>query len=295
MPIVVKDLHYTFNPGTPWAVQALRGVSLTIGDGEFVGLVGPIAAGKSTLVQHLNGLLVPPPGKVWVDGVDVGAQGRSLLAVRQRVGLVFQYPEHQLFAETVFADVAFGPRNLGLSAAEVEERVQEALALVGLDFQAFRDRSPFTLSGGEQRRVALAGVLAMRPRYLILDEPTAGLDPAGRRELLALLLRLNREKGVAVVLVTHHLEDVAELAQQVVVMAQGRVAAAGPTSHVPGAGQRAAWRALGLDVPVAAQLVDELNRRGWQLPLDLVRTADVVAAVAAAARSRAAGGSGHGA
>lgn len=292
MPIVVKDLHYTYNAGTPWAVPALRGVSLTVGDGEFVGLVGPIGSGKSTLVQHLNGLLTPPPETVWVDGIDVGAYGVPRQVIRQRVGLVFQYPEHQLFAETVWADVAFGPRNMGLSAAEVAERVREALALVGLDADAYGDRSPFALSGGEQRRVALAGILAMRPRYLILDEPTAGLDPAGRRELLTLLLRLNRERGVAVVLVTHHLEDVAELSQKVVVMDQGRVALQGPLEQVLGAGQRAALKALGLEAPVAAQLVDELNRRGWRLPPHLVRAQDVVAAIAAVARTRA-GDGGH--
>ncbi|OUN00790.1 MAG: energy-coupling factor transporter ATPase [Firmicutes bacterium ZCTH02-B6] len=292
MPIVVKDLHYTYNAGTPWAVPALRGVSLTVGDGEFVGLVGPIGSGKSTLVQHLNGLLTPPPETVWVDGIDVGAYGVPRQVIRQRVGLVFQYPEHQLFAETVWADVAFGPRNMGLPAAEVAERVREALALVGLDADAYGDRSPFALSGGEQRRVALAGILAMRPRYLILDEPTAGLDPAGRRELLTLLLRLNRERGVAVVLVTHHLEDVAELSQKVVVMDQGRVALQGPLEQVLGAGQRAALKALGLEAPVAAQLVDELNRRGWRLPPHLVRAQDVVAAIAAVARTRA-GDGGH--
>src|SRR5690606_20278431 len=166
MPIVVKDLHYTYNAGTPWAVPALRGVSLTVGDGEFVGVIGPMGAGKSTLAQHLNGLLRPPPGTVWVDGQDVGAREGDLLAVRRRVGLVFQFPERQLFAETVAADVAFGPRNLGLAPDAAAERARVALGMVGLDYEALKDRSPFSLSGGQQRRVARAGGLALGPRYL---------------------------------------------------------------------------------------------------------------------------------
>ncbi len=295
MPIVVRDLHYAYEGGTPVAVPALRGVSLTIGDGEFVGLIGPMGAGKSTLLQFLNGLLVPPPGTVFVDGQDLGAPGANLSAVRQRVGLVFQYPEHQLFAETVLADVSFGPRNLGASPEEARRRAEEALAVVGLDPALYQDRSPFALSGGEQRRVALAGVLAMGPRYLVLDEPTAGLDPAGRRDLLDLLSRLHRQEGIAVVLVTHHLEDVAERAQRVILLGRGEVVAAGPPGNVLSAVHRPALRQLGLDVPVAAQLVDELRRRGWQLPGELVQEADVVSAVAAAARRRAAGGEGHGA
>ncbi|HLT58498.1 MAG TPA: energy-coupling factor transporter ATPase [Limnochordales bacterium] len=292
MPIVVKDLHYTYNAGTPWAVPALRGVSLTVGDGEFVGVIGPMGAGKSTLAQHLNGLLRPPPGTVWVDGQDVGAREGDLLAVRRRVGLVFQFPERQLFAETVAADVAFGPRNLGLAPDAAAERARVALGMVGLDYEALKDRSPFSLSGGQQRRVALAGVLAMGPRYLILDEPTAGLDPAGRRELLGLLARLHREQGLAVVLITHHLEDVVRLAQKVVVLAQGRVAMAGPPAAVLGAARRPQLRALGLDVPVAARLVDELNRRGWQLPGHVVREEEAVAAIVQAAAARRAPGRG---
>ncbi|HEY8418350.1 MAG TPA: energy-coupling factor transporter ATPase [Limnochordales bacterium] len=290
MPIVVKDLHYTYNAGTPLAVPALRGVSLTIADGEFVALVGPVGAGKSTLLQHLNGLLIPPPGTVWVDGQDLGARGVDWRAVRQRVGLVFQYPEQQLFAETVYADVAFGPRNLGLDEAMVVQRVQEAMAALGLDYERLKDRSPFTLSGGQQRRVALAGVLAMGPRYLVLDEPTAGLDPIGRRDLLELLARLHREQGVAVVLVTHDLEEAARLAEKVIVLAGGRVALAGPPAEVLGASRRADLQALGLDVPVAAQLVDELRQRGWDLPGHVVRDEDVVAAIARAAAQRAAHG-----
>jgi len=286
MPIVVKDLHYTYNAGTPLATPALRGVSLTVADGEFVALVGPVGAGKSTLLQHLNGLIVPPAGAVWVDGQDLGGRGVDWRAVRRRVGLVFQYPEQQLFADTVYDDVAFGPRNLGLDETAVARRVREAMAAMGLDYDSLKGRSPFTLSGGEQRRVALAGVLALGPRYLLLDEPTAGLDPVGRRELFELLVRLHREQGVAVVLVTHDLEAVARLAEKVVVLAGGRVALAGPPEEVLGASRRADLKALALDAPAAAQLVDHLRRRGWDLPGNLVRDEEVAAAIARAAAQR---------
>ncbi|MBO8141980.1 MAG: energy-coupling factor transporter ATPase [Firmicutes bacterium] len=291
MPIVVRDLHYAYGEGTPVAVAALRGVSLTVGDGEFVGLIGPMGAGKSTLVQHLNGLLRPPAGTVFVDGEDLGGRGVNLRAVRQRVGLVFQYPERQLFAESVQADVGFGPRNLGLDAGQTAARVREAMEAVGLDYEALKDRPPLALSGGQRRRVALAGVLAMRPKYLVLDEPTAGLDPAGRREILELVARLHRERGIAVVLVTHHLEDVARLAERVVVLAGGRVAMDGPPREVLSARRRGELERLGLEAPLAARLVDELNRRGWNLPGDVLLEEEAVAAILEAVRARGAPGS----
>ena len=183
MPIIVKNLSYTYGAGTPFAVRALDDISFNIEEGEFVGVIGSTGSGKSTLIQHLNGLIRPSSGQIWVDGQDITAQDVDLRAVRQRVGLVFQYPEHQLFEETVSKDVAFGPRNQGLAEAEVTQRVIESLALVGLDADVLGERSPFELSGGQMRRVAIAGVLAMRPKVLILDEPTAGLDPAGRDDL----------------------------------------------------------------------------------------------------------------
>lgn len=286
MSIVVTDLTHTYAVGTPLSVDALRGVTLTVDDGEFVGIVGAMGAGKSTLMQHLNGLILPPPGAVVVDGLDVGAKGTNLLAVRQRVGFVFQYREQQLFGESVFADVAFGPRNIGLDEGQVLKRVADALLAVGLELDKFKDRSPFGLSGGQQRRVALAGVLAMQPRYLILDEPTAGLDPRGRRDLLQLLTRLHEQQGMAVVLVTHNMEDVARLAQKVIVLSAGRVAMQGTPREVLGATGRKSLLQLGLDVPVAAQLIAGLAERGWPLPADIVAEEDVIKAVAEAARSR---------
>lgn len=286
MSIVVTDLTHTYAVGTPMSVDALRGVTLTVDDGEFVGIVGAMGAGKSTLMQHMNGLILPPPGAVVVDGLDVGAKGTDLLAVRQRVGFVFQYPEQQLFGESVFADVAFGPRNIGLDEDQVLNRVADALLAVGLDLGEFKHRSPFGLSGGQQRRVALAGVLAMQPRYLILDEPTAGLDPRGRRDLLQLLTRLHEQQGMAVVLVSHNMEDVARLAQKVIVLDAGQVAMQGTPREVLSATGRESLLPLGLDVPVAAQLIAGLTERGWPLPADIVAEEDVIKAVVEAARSR---------
>lgn len=191
MPIQVEHLTHTYMPGSPFSAVALHDVTLTIGDGELIGLLGHTGSGKTTLVQHLNGLIRPTEGRVVVDGLDITEKGVSLLEVRKKVGLVFQYPEYQLFEETVQKDIAFGPKNMGLSADEIDERVRCACAQVGLPFEDICDRSPFELSGGQMRRVAIAGVLAMRPGVLILDEPTAGLDPAGRRSILSMIRDLH--------------------------------------------------------------------------------------------------------
>lgn len=242
------------------AVQALSDVSLSIEDGEFVALIGPTGSGKSTLVQHFNGLLRPPKGVVVVDGIDVGDRRADLRALRRRVGMVFQYPEHQLFEETVFDDVAFGPRCLGFSPDETRERVRRALSLVGLDPDEVGHRSPFTLSGGQKRRVALAGVLALECPILVLDEPTAGLDPRGRRELMQLLARLNRS-GTTVVLVTHDMEEVAAWARRALLLSAGRLVADEPVRELF-CRHGELLEAHGLGVPAVVQVLRRLKALG---------------------------------
>ena len=263
MSIRVQHLSYTYRASLQAEVPALVDVSFEIAEGEFVALVGPTGSGKSTLVQHLNGLIRPMPGTVWVDGIDVGDRRADLRAVRRRVGLVFQYPEHQLFEETVWRDVAFGPRNLGLDEEEVARRVRRALKLVGLDPDEVGSRSPFELSGGQKRRVALAGVLALECPILVLDEPTAGLDPRGRRELLSLLSRLNRS-GTTILLVTHSMEEVARVARRALLLSQGRLAADLPVRELF---YRHAdlLAAHGLAVPEVVELVQRLRQRGARL------------------------------
>ncbi|HLO03301.1 MAG TPA: energy-coupling factor transporter ATPase [Symbiobacteriaceae bacterium] len=278
MPITFEAVSYTYNPGTPLAWKALDGVSLSIPDGSFYGIIGPTGSGKSSLIQQMNGLLLPTAGRVLVDGLDLTTKRLDLRQVRQKVGLVFQYPEAQLFGETVYEDVAFGPRNLGLPAAEVDRRVRESLRAVRLP-EEFLNRSPFGLSGGQARRVALAGVLAMEPNYLILDEPTAGLDPVGREEILSLVQFLN-QTGKTVILVSHSMDDVANLAQQVIVMHQGKVAMQGAPVEL--FARRAELEAIGLGVPAAADLVDRLQARGWALPGGAVTLEGAVVQIAAA-------------
>ncbi|MDR0405166.1 MAG: energy-coupling factor transporter ATPase [Clostridiales bacterium] len=226
MIIKAENLSYTYAEGGPFEIGALHGVSLTIGKGELVGVIGHTGSGKSTLVQHFNGLLKPTAGSVTVCGVDTSAKRADLKAVRQKVGLVFQYPEHQLFEETVRRDIAFAPQNLGLSPTEIDARVREAAALTGLP-EALLDQSPFALSGGQKRRAAIAGVLAMKPEVLVLDEPTAGLDPRGREEILAQIKALHRETDITVILVSHGMEDIANTVGRVFVMNQGTIAMEG--------------------------------------------------------------------
>lgn len=268
MPIKVENLCYTYNPGTPFARTALEDINLEINDGEFVGIIGETGSGKSTLIQHFNGLLRPTRGRVLVDGVDIWQKDVRLKDIRQKVGLVFQYPEHQLFEETVFADVAFGPRNMGLDEDEIGMRVRRALEMVGLDFEAVKARSPFELSGGEMRRVAIAGVLAMEPSVLVLDEPVSGLDPRGRDELLEELTRLHEKFEYTIVLVSHSMEDVARLAKRLVVMHRGRVVADGPVREV--FRMTDLLRETGLGVPQVTELMHELARRGKDVRTDVL-------------------------
>ena len=223
MSIVIEHLNYVYMTGGPYETKVLSDVNLTIHDGEFIGLIGHTGSGKSTLVQHLNGLIMPTSGRVLVDGMDLADKGTDRRAVRQRVGLVFQYPENQLFEETVEKDIAFGPKNLGLDDAEIDRRVRDAMRRVALDYDRLHDRSVFELSGGQMRRVAIAGVLAMEPQVLVLDEPCAGLDPRGREEILGLIKRLHEEAGTTIVMVSHSMDDVASLAERVIVMNHGEL------------------------------------------------------------------------
>lgn len=228
MSIEIRNVTYTYMPKTPFERTALRDVDLVIEEGSFVAIAGHTGSGKSTLVQHLNGLLEPTSGQVIVDGVDLngrGSKAEKLAArdARRKVGMVFQYAEHQLFEETIFADIAFAPRNLGLGEEEVEERVKEAMSLVGLGYEEFKDKSPFQLSGGQMRRVAIAGILAMQPKYLVLDEPTAGLDAAGKDKLIQEILQLHEKKHITMIFVSHNMDDIACLADKVLFMNQGRV------------------------------------------------------------------------
>ena len=273
MPIVIEGLSYVYMSGGPYETHALDNVSLTIGDGEFVGLIGHTGSGKSTLVQHLNGLLMPTSGRILVDGLDVADKGTDRRAIRRKVGLVFQYPESQLFEETVAKDIAFGPRNLGLDEQEIDRRVRDAMRRVALDYDALAGRSVFELSGGQMRRVAIAGVLAMEPRVLVLDEPCAGLDPRGRDEILGLIRGLHAESGATIVMVSHSMDDVASLAERVIVMDHGKVAMDGAPREVFSRGEE--LRAIGLDVPQAALLADKLRARGFDVPQGTYRIEEI--------------------
>ena len=283
MPIVLEQLSHHYRSG-PRVSVALEDISLTIHDGELLALIGHTGSGKSTLAQHLNGLLEPTSGRVLVDGEDINQKGARRRALRFRVGLVFQYPEHQLFEETVFKDIAFGPKNMGLTGQQVDQRVREAMARVGLDFEEMKDRSPFELSGGQMRRVALAGVLAMQPRVLVLDEPTAGLDPRARDFLLGDIKRLNQE-GTTVVMISHAMDDVARLATRVAVLEKGRLVMQGSTLEVFSQQERLA--AMGLDIPDGFKLARRLRQAGLNMA-DHVHPEEIANALAAAIR----GGSG---
>jgi len=263
--IQVENLCHIYVPGSPLARVALHEVSLQVGSGERVGIVGRTGSGKSTLVQHIAGLLTPSEGQVLIDGVAVHERTTAARAARRRVGLAFQYPEDQIFEQTVFREVAFGPRNMGLNKAEIAERVRWALEMVRLD-PVMESRSPFTLSGGEMRRVALASILAMRPEVLILDEPTAGLDPRGRRELLARVRAWQVETGATLVLVSHNLDELARVVERVIVLDRGQVVADGPTRQV--LSDSALLSAAGLDVPQSVTLLRTLREAGWDVRTD---------------------------
>ena len=263
MSIEVRNLSHIYGEGTIFEQYALKNVNLTIGDGEFIGLIGHTGSGKSTLIQHLNGLLRASSGDILYNGESIYREGYSMKELRSHVGLVFQYPEHQLFEVDVFSDVCFGPKNLGLSQEEVEARAREALTLVGLD-ESFYKQSPFELSGGQKRRAAIAGVLAMKPEVLILDEPTAGLDPQGREDMLGLVAKLHREQGMTVILVSHSMEDVARYVSRLVVMNHGEKVFDGTPKEV--FRHYKELEAIGLAAPQITYVVHALKEQG--IPID---------------------------
>ena len=267
MSIELKHVSYVYSAGSAFERRALNDICLTIEDGEYVALCGHTGCGKSTLVQHLNGLLQPTEGQVLVDGKDINAEGADRKRLRQKVGLVFQYPEYQLFEETVEKDIAFGPRNMGLPEKEIHERVRQAMDHVHLSYEKYAQSSPFDLSGGQMRRVAIAGVLAMEPSVLVLDEPTAGLDPRGRDRILRIIQELHEEKNVTIIMVSHSMDDVARLASRMIVMMDGTIAASGPCREV--FQKRDLLEQAGLGVPAAVKLCLKLREQGLQLPEDL--------------------------
>lgn len=272
----VENLTHTYGEGTPFRRSAVENMSLCVCKGEFLGLIGHTGSGKSTLIQHLNGLLKPTAGRILLDGKDIWEEPKKIRSVRFRVGLVFQYPEHQLFEETVFADVAFGPKNMGLSGEEVERRVREAVRFAGLE-ESVLDKSPFALSGGQKRRVAIAGVIAMEPEVLVLDEPTAGLDPRGREALLENIRAYHQERGNTVILVSHSMEDVARYADRIVVLADGHTLMSGSPREVFSHAEE--LKKAGLDVPAATRIAAALRVRGVEVDASVYTVDELLAAL----------------
>ncbi len=268
MIIELKDVDYIYNPGTPFEKKALDKINLQVEEGEFIGLIGHTGSGKSTLVQHLNGLMKPTSGTIIIDGKDLSSKETKMKSVRQKVGLVFQYPEHQLFEETIYKDIAFGPRNLGLSEDEVDKRVRDAMELVGLEFEELKERSPFELSGGQKRRVAIAGVIAMKPKVLILDEPTAGLDPKGRDDILDEIRKIYDKESITIILVSHSMEDIARLVNRIFVMHKGKIALDGPTREV--FSKTDELEEMGLGIPQITKFMKAFKGRGNNVKDDVL-------------------------
>ncbi|MDP3488258.1 MAG: energy-coupling factor transporter ATPase [Bacillota bacterium] len=283
MPIRLENVSFTYSQGTPFERHALRNIDLSIADGEFVGIIGQTGSGKSTLVQMFNGLVKPTSGSVVVNDILTTAKGVKLKPLREQVGLVFQFAEYQLFAETVAADIAFGPQNQGLAPEEVSRRVDQALITVGLPLE-IKDRSPFELSGGQMRRVAVAGVIAMNPKVFILDEPTAGLDPQGRDDILSQIAKLHKERGITVILVSHSMEDVARLVDRVIVIHEGELRYDGRPADVFRHG--AELKSMGLGVPQATEVLQQLRRRGWDVPEVALTVGEAKASILLALRER---------
>ena len=271
MEIRIEHLNYIYGLGTSYEKKALDDISLTIRSGEFIGIIGHTGSGKSTLIQHLNGLNRASSGQIFVDGKNIYEDGYPMRQLRFRVGLVFQYPEYQIFETTVLKDICFGPKNQGLSAEEAEGRARAAMRMVGLD-ESYENKSPFELSGGQKRRVAIAGILAMNPEVLVLDEPTAGLDPKGRDDILGVLKQLHQESGITVVLVSHSMEDVADYASRIIVLDKGKVLyddiPARVFSHVE------ELESIGLAAPQVTYVMRALRRMGWDVSQDVTTQAE---------------------
>ncbi|MBR2674280.1 MAG: energy-coupling factor transporter ATPase [Mogibacterium sp.] len=259
MRIEARNLKYTYSPDMPGSATALDGVSFCVDGAGIVGIIGHTGSGKSTLLQHLNGLIAPTSGDIFIDGECITGGKRNLTDIRRKIGLVFQYPEYQLFEESVAADVAFGPKNLGVKSDEIEDRVRRAIEVVGLDYEDVKDKSPFELSGGMKRRAAIAGVIAMEPEVLMLDEPTAGLDPAAHRDILAMIKRMQREMEMIILFVSHNMADIAELSDRVIVMSEGKIAMDGTPREV--FAERERLTEMGLSLPLAGKLGLEISER----------------------------------
>lgn len=264
MSIEIKNLTYVYMPNTPFEKKALDNINLKINSGEFVAIIGHTGSGKSTLIQQINGLLTPTYGNILVDDVDIFSKKVNKFNVRKKVGLVFQYPEYQLFEETIEKDISFGPKNLGFDEMEIREKVKRAMNIVGLNYEKYKDVSPFELSGGQKRRVAIAGVVAMEPKILILDEPTAGLDPKGRDDILNKIKKLRKEYNMTIILVSHSMEDVAKVANKVIVMSKGKCILEGTTREV--FNKIDVLESVGLAVPQVTYLIRRLNESGFSLP-----------------------------
>lgn len=278
MPIELHQVEYTYGLGTPFEKQALRDINVTIEDGQFLGIIGHTGSGKSTFVQLLNGLLHPTSGQVAINGVDIAKKGAEAKVMRRKVGMVFQYPEHQLFEETIAKDIAFGPKNLGLNPEEIDRRVRLAMDFVGLDYDTYADRSPFHLSGGQMRRVAIAGVIALRPDYLILDEPSAGLDPSGRDEIFGQIKRLHEEEGITVIIVSHNMDDISRLADRLLVFNQGSVLLDGQPMDIF-INHREELQEAGVDLPPVSITVEYLRSRGLMVDNHVLMVKDALAAI----------------
>lgn len=269
MSIVVKNLTHIYNEGMPFASKALDDVSLEIKDNDFVGLIGHTGSGKSTLIQHLNGILKPSSGDIFINEFKITEPGLNLTDIRKRVGVVFQYPEYQLFEETIEKDIAFGPSNLGLEHDEIDQRVKLSMEAVGLDYEEFKDKSPFELSGGQKRRVAIAGVIAMKPEVLILDEPTAGLDPGGRDEIFELIKTLHKKNEMTIILSSHSMDDMAKLAKTIIVMNKGKIEFMGSPREVFKSNS-SRLKEIGLDIPQVLELAIKLREKGFDIREDIL-------------------------